>query len=232
MEQWREEIAEIRALMAERERLALERDKLLRQEWEKDRQAREQERQAREQAREQERLAREQEGIERQKREKEVNERFEKDMLRYKELNAMINGISDSNGLRVENYFYTSLCNKMSFGGYEFDEIDKGLKKQKKMPDGTRLQGEYDVIMYNGNTIALIEIKSRARSGDVNKLINKQLNNFKTLLPQFAHYTFLLGLAADSFDDEAIKEAKDQGVGILMPIGDVVEIIDDHLKTF
>ena len=210
MEQWKKEIAEIRALMAERERLALERE-------------------------EREKLREEQERIRWERfdiRLKEIDAMIDKAFGNVGDLRSDINGISESNGQRAENYFFNSLSSKMRFGKYEFDEIEKGRKKIKKMPDGKRLQGEYDVIMYNGNTIALIEIKNRGRSGDITKLIDVQLGNFKIFYPMYADYTFVLGLAADSFEEGVIEEARAKGVGLLMPKGDVVEIIDEHLEVF
>ena len=247
MEPWKEELAELRSILIDKERFAKDELSELRSILiEKERFAMEQMKEMVEklkqefaQDKERERIAREErekERAEREKQERIAREQhyamIDKTYNKVFEINTDVNGIKDSNGRRTESYFYNSLCDIMKFGDYEFDEIDKGLRKLKKLPDGSRIQGQYDVIMYNGNTIALIEVKNRARKEDVQKLVNEQINKFKIFYPQFANYTFLLGIAADSFEDEAEIEAKAQGVGMLLPKGNILEIIDGHLKPF
>ena len=235
-----EEIAEIRALIAEREKMALQREAAAEE------RALQREAAAEERAiqREKERaIQREKERLEDKK--KEALER-EKEAVRKAELDAAIKkafegvtearaelcGIGESNGMFTEEYFHNSLKNSMSFAGINFDEIDRGLKKTLKKPDGNKLQGEYDVIMYNGDSIALIEIKYRGRKIHVDKLITKMTNNFKELFPKYANYKFYLGIASMAFEEGAVEEALEKGVGILRPKGESVEIIDHHVRAF
>ncbi|MCL1947912.1 MAG: hypothetical protein FWF51_12310, partial [Chitinivibrionia bacterium] len=84
-----------------------------------------------------------------------------------KEVHKELGGIGDSNGKFCETYFYNSLLNSMHFGGKDFDRIDKGLKRAQKLPDGKKIAGEYDVVMYNGDTIALIEVKYKVRKDHI-----------------------------------------------------------------
>ena len=148
------------------------------------------------------------------------------------EVKAETKGISDSNGKFSESYFYYSLMNTMLFGGIDFDEIAKSVTRTKKQPDGTKIQGEYDVVLYNGDTIALIEIKYRVRKDDASDLINRKLSIFKQLFPHYANYSFYLGIAGLVFDEGTENVAKEHGIGILRPKGENVEIIDEHLKAY
>jgi len=143
-----------------------------------------------------------------------------------------VDGIGESNGKFSETYFYNTLLNSMRFGGKDFDEIEKGMKRAKKLPDGKKLTGEYDVVMYNGNTIALIEVKYKVRKNHIENLKTKQVSVFKELFPQYAKFDFYLGIAGLSFEDDTEKEALEQGIGILRPKGESVEIIDDNLKAY
>jgi hypothetical protein len=149
-----------------------------------------------------------------------------------KETNEMINGIGDSNGKFSETYFYNSLYNSMCFGGKDFDEIEEGMNRVKKMPDGNKLKGEYDVVMYNGDTVALIEIKYKVRKGDIETLTDTQVNVFKQLFPQYANYKFYLGIAGMSFEGNTETEALRRGIGIMRPKCENGEIINKDLKVY
>jgi hypothetical protein len=143
-----------------------------------------------------------------------------------------IEGIGESNGKFSESYFYNTLLNSMKFGGKNFDEIDKGLKRAKKMPDGKKLKGEYDVVMYNGDTIALIEVKYKVQEEHIEKLRTKQLSVFKQFFPQYKDYNFYLGIAGLAFEEGTEDMAKYYGIGILRPKGESVEILDKKLKVY
>ena len=149
-----------------------------------------------------------------------------------KDISEEVKGIGESNGKFSETYFYNTLLNSMKFGGKNFDEIDKGLKRAKKMPDGKKLKGEYDVIMYNGDTIALIEVKYKVQKEHIEKLRTKQLSIFKEFFPQYKDYNFYLGIAGLSFEEGTQDLAKDYGIGILRPKGESVEILDKKLKVY
>ena len=134
-----------------------------------------------------------------------------------KEMSENILGIGYSNGLFSEAYFYSALENSMSFGGVEFDDIVKGSKQVRKQPDGSKLQAQFDIVLRNGEIIALIEVKYRVRKEDVLKLIDKQLNSYKILHPYYANHSYLLGIAGLAFEEEVEQEAINRGIGILKP---------------
>ena len=94
------------------------------------------------------------------------------------------------------------------------------------------LEDEFDITLFNGNNVALIECKYRAKEDDVVKLINKKVSNFRQLYPYYADHTIYLGIASFSFDDRIEKFAKENGVAILRQKGDVVEIEADNLKAY
>ena len=141
-------------------------------------------------------------------------------------------GISDSNGRFAEHYFYASLSKYNVYAGVCFDEIVKNRKKAVKSKDGTIRQGEYDIYMYNGDSIALIEVKYRVRKRDVTDLINRRINNFKNLYPEYSNYKFYLGVAGMSIDDDVTEEALNKGVGVLRFRNNDIEILDENLKIF
>ena len=86
--------------------------------------------------------------------------------------------------------------------------------------------------MYNGNSIAIIECKYKAHENDLRKLMDKKVDNFRALFPDFKGYKIYLGLASFSFYPELEEMAKQNGVAILKQKGDVVEVEATNLKVF
>jgi len=148
---------------------------------------------------------------------------------KLKKTDEIVNGIAKSNGDMAEQTIYNSLERDMTFAGVEFEDIDKNRKRKSK---SLKLEGEYDVVMENGNTIAIIETKYKVRKKDVSELLTQKLDSFRKLFPYYSDYKILLGVGGMSFDDDAIKEAKENGIGIIKIIGDKVEYHTEGIKTY
>jgi hypothetical protein len=138
-----------------------------------------------------------------------------------------IGGIANSQGQSTEEYFFNSLFDNPRLGNIKFDEISRNLHNKLH-----NLEDEFDITMFNGNNIGLIECKYRAKEEDVVKLIEKKVSNFRQLFPYYAKHTIYLGIASFSFDERLEKFAKENGVAILKQKGDVVEIEADNLKAY
>ena len=148
---------------------------------------------------------------------------------RMKNLDEMIGGVSNSNGMFAEEFFFNALemGDKHLFGEF-FDECYSLVKRYNK---GAQKKSEHDILLVNGKSVAIVEVKYKARKEDIQKIINR-LPNFRELFPEYKKHRIFLGLAAMSFDkgveDESIKE----GIAIVKQIGDTVVISDENMKTF
>ena len=149
-----------------------------------------------------------------------LSEKFAETDKKIKELARNIGGISDSNGLAAEQMIYNSLEKDMKFAGIEFHYIETNKHKKIK---SLNLEGEFDIVLTNCDTISLIETKHRVRIQDVIKLATEQVNNFRKLFSEYAKYNIILGIGGASFDKDAIKEAKEYGIGVIQIINDKVE---------
>ena len=138
-----------------------------------------------------------------------------------------LGNMSNNHGQSTEEYFYNSLYDEPRLGSIKFDEIIKNIHGKV-----ARLEDEFDIAMYNGNNVALIECKYKAHENDVLNLIEKKVNNFKQLFPFYANHNFYLGIASFSFYPKLETLAKENGVAILRQKGDVVEIEADNLKVY
>lgn len=159
---------------------------------------------------------------------KETDAKFKETSAEIKELAKQLGGIGNSNGFFAEQFFAQSLTNKKSLGGIKFDEIETNLKHKRK-----GLTDEFDIVMYNGDSIAIVEVKYIAAASHLANLLDKKATNFKYLYPEYAGYKIYLGLAGLSFENNQVKEmAIAAGVAVLEAKGDHAEIIADNMKAY
>ena len=90
----------------------------------------------------------------------------------------------------------------MEFAGVHFDDISQDFKLLKKMPNGERLEYQFDIVMINDNAVALVEIKYTARKGYPATMVNQKVPNFRTLFPDYAGYKIYLGLGGETVEYE------------------------------
>ena len=162
-----------------------------------------------------------QESIKREKDREDMN-------ASIKAMQQELGGISNSNGEMAESYFINSFNRTPQFAGQTFQFIDANIKRSAK---ALNLKEEYDLLLYNGVSVAIIEIKYKARKKDVERLLHKT-KTFKLLFPQYKDFNLYIGLAALHFDAETENESIEQGVAIIKQIGDNMVINDAHLKVF
>jgi len=99
----------------------------------------------------------------------------------------------------------------------------KGYKKNYK--------DEYDIVLFNGKSVAIVETKFRAHENDLPKIV-KKAETFRINYPDFANHRIYLGLASLSFYDDVEKKCIDEGIAVVKQVGNTVVIADEHLKEF
>ena len=151
-------------------------------------------------------------------------EEFDREM---KKIEKTLGGWANNQGAFAEDYFFNSFENgKKNFFGEEFDNISNNLKNYWQ-----GIEDEYDLVLYNHTSVALIEVKYKAHENDIPKVLNKA-NTFRILFPYYKDFKIYLGLASLSFYPELEQECIKQGIAIIKQVGDTVVINDDQLKTF
>ena len=150
-----------------------------------------------------------------------------KNEARFSKMHFDQSAMSHNFGSAVEDYFYNSMADNPTLGGIQFDDIGRNVQRRSK-----RLEDEYDIVLYNGDCIALIECKTKAHEKDITTLIDKKVGNFRTLFPYYKDYKIYLGLASFSFYPDLEAFAKEKGVAILKQKGEVMEIEADNLKAY
>ena len=146
---------------------------------------------------------------------------------RMKKLTEQMGGLSNSHGLFAEEYFINSFEDgNQSFFGEHFDRLEsnvKGIKEKHK--------DEYDILLINGQSVGIVEVKFKARDKDVPKVINKA-KTFRINFPDYQHHQIYLGFAALVFAEQVEQECIENGIAVIKQIGDAVVINDEHLRVF
>jgi len=144
-----------------------------------------------------------------------------------KELQKTIGGMANNQGSFAEEYFFNSFENgQKNFFGEKFDDVKKQLKSFWQ-----GIEDEYDIVLYNHTSVALIEVKYKAHINDVSSVL-KKAGTFRILFPNYKEFKIYLGLASMSFYPELEQECIEQGIAVIKQVGDTVVINDTNLKVF
>ena len=144
---------------------------------------------------------------------------------RLDKIAKMVGGISNNQGDITEEYFINSLKDKLKLGDIKFDFLVENFKAKK----GRKILAEYDILLVNGKSVAIIEVKYKVHPSDLEKLPAKiaSIRN----LPQYDAYEVYAGLAGFFVPDKVIEEAEKKGYFVLQRKGDVVVTHVDNLQA-
>ena len=135
-------------------------------------------------------------------------------------------GISTNQGDVAEEYFINSLKNtSLKIADMNFDmlvanmEVSRGGKHD-----------EYDIILVNGESLAIIEVKYKVHPSDIDKL-DKKVISIKELSPVYKDFKVYAGVAGFKVPKDAKTKALDKGYFVLERKGDIVETYAKELKV-
>jgi len=138
-----------------------------------------------------------------------------------------VGGIEDNQGFHAEQFFQDVFKKKLEFGGIKYDEMVPNLAYKDK---GVKI--EFDIMLLNGNAIALIEVKNRIHPNFVKELAEDRIEKFREFFPRYSNYQVYLGIAGFSFCDEVLHRASTYGIGIVKQVGEGIEISADNLRAY
>ncbi len=137
----------------------------------------------------------------------------------------MLGNISNNQGDITEEYFVNSLKEKLQLGDIHFDFLVKNFKAQ----NAKKILAEYDILLVNGKSVAIIEVKYKVHCRDL-EILPQKIESLKQL-PQYDGYRVYAGLAGFFIPDEVIKEAEEKGYFTLQRKGDILVTHTQNLKV-
>ena len=159
---------------------------------------------------------------------KETDKQFQETKEFIKNLSINIDGISKTQGEITEDYFFNILKENKNIAELKFDNIERNLYQYARHD----LKGEYDIIMFNGDSVLIVEIKNKIRNKDIANLKTKQIANFRELFPNYKDFKIYGAVAGFTIKDELIKKANDEGFFVLQKKGDIMVEKHKNIKSY
>ncbi len=141
-------------------------------------------------------------------------------------LSELYGGVSNNLGSAAEEFFLNSLTANPVVGGITFDRILPNLHIGTK-----NKQGEFDIVLVNGSSVAVIEVKYKVHPSDVEKA-TKNLKRYREFFPEHKNYDLYGGIAGFSVPPDAVKAAKEQGMFVLKRVGEVLKTDAKEMRAF
>jgi hypothetical protein len=155
-----------------------------------------------------------------------TDEAMKKTDAKFANMLEMLTGITTSQGLVSEEFFYNCLADSLTVAGIKYDTIDKNIKQKV---NGKWL--EIDLLLENGSNIALIEVKYRARTQNIEQLKNT-VATYREAFPQHKDYKIYAGIASFNLDDFVVNQAHEHGFFVLKRTGELLEIDSQGMRAF
>ena len=143
---------------------------------------------------------------------------------RLNRIAKMVGAMGNNQGDVAEEYFINSLKDSLTLLDKKFDILIPNFKIEKK-----RFRDEYDLLLVNGSELAMIEVKYKLHTNDVDKL-SKQIINLRDL-PQYKNYKIYAGVAGFKIPDDVVGLAISNGYFVLQRRGNIIETISDELRV-
>ena len=140
---------------------------------------------------------------------------------RIKKLERLYSNLGINIGESAEAYFFSALSNRNSLCGIEYKHVDSFHRKTKQ------LEGQYDVVLFNGEKIIVVEVKQKVHPTDIVDLIERKLPRFKILCPEFANKQIIGAIAGMVVPFDIKEEAEQKGLIVLTQLGNDVAILNN-----
>ncbi len=147
---------------------------------------------------------------------RETDERMRKTDEKLERIGIHLGNITANQGDVAEEFFFNSLVKDMRLGSIRFEDVMKNSSKQRG-----KIQEEYDLILTNGDSLAIIEVKYKVHQNDLAKL-DRKMQNFKKLFPIYQNFKQYGAIASFHINDDAKREALERGYFVLQRQGELI----------
>ncbi len=158
------------------------------------------------------------------KTDEELRNMFKKVDARLDRVAKQLGGVTNNQGDVAEEYFINSLKEKLQIANIDFDYLIPNY-----VIEGKNIKDEFDILLVNGKSVAIIEVKYKVHPNDVDKL-KRKIENLKKL-PQYRGYDIYAGIAGFKIPQEAIEKAIKKGYFVLQRKGDIIQTYEKGLKA-
>jgi len=140
-----------------------------------------------------------------------------------KELNKRIGELGDRLGDFAEGFVRPAVVKLFKERGIE---VHKVLRKIEANNPQLNLATEIDLLVINGDSCVLVEVKSNVSIDDVNDHLER-MDKFKPLFPEYADKKAFGAMAGMVISDNVAKYAYRKGFFVIAQQGDLAVILND-----
>ena len=157
---------------------------------------------------------------------KRTDEQMKRTDEKLERIGINLGNIGQNQGDVAEEFFFQSLIKDNRLGKIYFDDVVKNMEKHRG-----QIQEDYDLVMTNGDVIAVVEVKYKAHKNDLDKL-DRKMKHFKQLFPIYQSFKQYGAIAAFHINNDAKEEALRRGYFVLQRSGDLVHTeSSEHLTV-
>ena len=149
---------------------------------------------------------------------------------RLDQLGKYLGGVANSNGDMAEEYFFNTFRRDKTFANEKFDKIRQNVSYPE---DDNDPEIECDIILINGKSTALIEVKYNAKPENIQiEELIARAKYLKENSVKHKNHNIYLGVAAMSFKKGFAKKLRNSGIATIHQIGKKMVIYDKEVKVF
>ena len=116
----------------------------------------------------------------------------------------------------TEEFFYRGLSKSKKLGQIKFHSVRRNIGSAK----------EYDIVMVNGDSVAVISVKYKLHENDIDKFLNEDLKEFRTYFPEFKNYKVHAGIASKFILEDQEEKMEELGLFVITQSGKDVSILN------
>ena len=151
---------------------------------------------------------------------------LKKMMATVDSVGKQLGGIGRSQGAVAEEFFYNSLLAKPMLEGVAYQRVMHSMQIGSK-----KKQAEFDIVMVNGKSVAVIEVKYKVHEKDIDQ-VEKSLKAYRDFYPEHKNFDLYGGIAGFSISPQVTQSAKDKGYFVLKRKGDVFTTDAKSMRAF
>ena len=156
---------------------------------------------------------------------KKTDEQMKKTGEKLDSIGQQLGSMGHNIGDAAEEFFYRSLEESPKLGQIAFDSVERRIRKTKN-------DQEIDILLINGQCVALIEVKYNAHPQELHDLAVKKVNHFRQDHQTYKNHKLYFGIASMTTNPELITNAEKEGLFLLTQKGDHLVLANSQVKTF
>ena len=155
----------------------------------------------------------------------ETSRRVDETSRKLKSIGEQFAGFTANQGDVAEAFFFNGLLASPEIGGIHFDRVSS-----KVLVGAAAKKTEFDIVMVNGASVAIIEVKVKPHENDLMQ-IQTQIDKYKTLFPEHKDFKVYGGIAGLAVPLNVQERAKELGFFVLEQHGTVVSSATEGMRA-